>query len=575
MKNVMIKKVVLFMSKRVLFVLFSLLFIENLSAQNLLPLDWNIAFKSDACLSTRGAKARSSVCTLLSWERQGYFEGDGDCTLSTTFNIKELQKSYLLLMRMQCEVRDVKINGNSVAQNIKNTFWNNRDAYSTFRISKEILRKGENKISLDCSSLGYTGGVSHTMLVLKPFNDKAKEYVRVSLPTADHVCLGNDRVATIHYYTTRQATIRLRVENDFHQSYLDSTINVSPRDSIINIDLNKLCSTPGFYQITAVMHGVGYSGNAQWMAVKPEEAECDNRTAIGFEDYWAKAKAELAAIKPEFKLHRIDSLCQKSKRDVYIVEMQSLGNLTVRGYYFVPRTAGKHRAVLQVPGYGYGFENIDGFLNDDTDRAELALCVRGHGISADVFHPGFGVPGVWGYKLCNSDSIAYRGIYMDCVRAIDFLCSRPEIDAHRIGVKGGSQGGGLTLATAALCSDRIAACAYFDPFPCDMRHQIQVRTICQSELKRNLAYYGNPCSYLEVLCVQDLIDTRSFASKIKCAVLYTPALFDDDCPVEGGFAAYNLIASPKEYKVFPNEGHVEGFTHEAMIMSWLDKKLSE
>ena len=91
------KNVVRFVSKVTLGFLCLFFFMENVSAQNLLPLDWNIAFKSNACLSARGAKTHSSICTLLSWERQGYFEGDGDCTLSSTFNIKELQKSYLLL----------------------------------------------------------------------------------------------------------------------------------------------------------------------------------------------------------------------------------------------------------------------------------------------------------------------------------------------------------------------------------------------------------------------------------------------------------------------------------------------
>ena len=98
------------------------------------------------------------------------------------------------------------------------------------------------------------------------------------------------------------------------------------------------------------MHGKGYCGDAQWMAVNPEQVKCRNAAIDDFDKYWTTAKSELAAISPQYKIHKVDSLCMKSKRDVYIVEMQSLGNITIRGYYFVPRTAGKHRAVLQVPG---------------------------------------------------------------------------------------------------------------------------------------------------------------------------------------------------------------------------------
>jgi cephalosporin-C deacetylase-like acetyl esterase len=546
----------------------------NVSAQNFLPMKWNISFKNNFCFTSRMAKQNSSISTLLSWERQGYFAGDGDCQLSSSFDIHNLKSGYVLYVRMVCDINSIIINGHTIAKSIKNRHREKNTLVESFNIGKNVLLKGKNKIVLNCSSLGYTGGISNTTIAIKPIADHNVEYLKISLPTEDHVCLKNNRYINLHYLTTKNTCIKINIENDFHKLILDSTITVNSKDSVINLNLNGICSKAGFYQIVAMMHGKGYSGDAQWMAVKPEEINCSNTVADGFDDYWNRAKSELSAISPDYKMYKVDSLCRKSKRDVYIVEMKSLGNITIRGYYFVPRTSGKHHAVLQVPGYGWGFENIDGMLNDDTNRIELALCVRGHGISADVFNPGFGLPGIWGYKLYDKDSLSYRGIYMDCVRAVDFLCSREEVDSNRIAVKGGSQGGGLTLATAALCSGRIAACAYFDPFPCDMRHQIKIRTTCQSELKNDLAYYHNPCSFDKVLDIQDLIDTRSFAPKITCPVLFTTALFDDDCPAHVGFSAFNLIKSEKQYKVYPNDGHMQGFTHDGFILGWLDGKLS-
>ena len=55
---------------------------------------------------------------------------------------------------------------------------------------------------------------------------------------------------------------------------------------------------------------------------------------------------------------------------------------------------------------------------------------------------------------------------MDCIRAVDFLASRPEVDSDRIAVWGGSQGGGLSLATAAL-DKRISFCMADVPWLCD------------------------------------------------------------------------------------------------------------
>jgi cephalosporin-C deacetylase-like acetyl esterase len=556
----------------ILTALLSIMILDG-SAQNLLPLKWNISFKNNNCYTSRRAKQQGTINTLLSWERQGYFAGDGDCELSNNFDIPNPDIQYVLYVRMACDVNGITINGNTVAKKLKNRSGEDASSIARFVIEKNVLCKGSNKIVIDCSSLGYTGGISNTMIILSPLNGDNTESIKMSLPTENHVCLDNDKIVTLHYHVLKSGEVKIHAENDFHESLYDSVLVVGSKDSIVNIDLNSRCARPGFYQITAEMHGKGYCGDAQWMAVKPENVECSNKVVDGFDDYWIEAKSELAEILPEYKLYKVDSLCRKSKRDVYIVEMKSLGGIKVRGYYFVPRTSGKHHAVLQVPGYGWGFENIDGMLNDSTDRIELALCVRGHGISADVFHPGFGSPGIWGYKLYDKDSLSYRGIYMDCVRAVDFLCSRGEVDDKCIAVKGGSQGGGLTLATAALCSDRIAACAYFDPFPCDMRHQIRIRTICETELRNDLAYYGNPCTFDQVMTIQDYVDTRSFASKIKCPVLFTSALFDDDCPVHVGFAAYNMIKSKKQYKVYPYDGHIQGFTHDDFIMGWLDNRL--
>ena len=44
------------------------------------------------------------------------------------------------------------------------------------------------------------------------------------------------------------------------------------------------------------------------------------------------------------------------------------------------------------------------------------------------------------------------------MRVVDFLCSRKEVDPELIAVAEGSQGGGLSLSTAALDS-RISLCA--------------------------------------------------------------------------------------------------------------------
>jgi cephalosporin-C deacetylase-like acetyl esterase len=175
--------------------------------------------------------------------------------------------------------------------------------------------------------------------------------------------------------------------------------------------------------------------------------------------------------------------------------------------------------------------------------------------------------------ICSKDSNAYRGVYMDCLRAVDFLCNRAEVDKSKIGVIGGSQGGGLTLVTAGLYHDKIAACAYFDPFPCDLTDFINIRQQCQTELQLFLDYYNNTCSWQDAMAVQELINTKGFAHFITCPTLFVTALFDDDCPTHVGFAAYNLIKAPKQYKIFPNDSHLAESGEYDFLRQYLKKQL--
>jgi cephalosporin-C deacetylase-like acetyl esterase len=161
---------------------------------------------------------------------------------------------------------------------------------------------------------------------------------------------------------------------------------------------------------------------------------------------------------------------------------------------------------------------------------------------------------------------------MDCVRAVEFLLSRPEVDSSRIGVMGGSQGGGLTLVTAGLCSGKIKACSFFDPFPCDTRDHLKIRTMCNTEIKNFLNFYNNECTLEDALNIQDLLDTKGFAGWIKCPVFFVTSLFDDDAPPHLGFSAYNKITAPKSFKIYPDLGHLNDKTH-AVQMQFLKEQL--
>ena len=105
--------------------------------------------------------------------------------------------------------------------------------------------------------------------------------------------------------------------------------------------------------------------------------------------------------------------------------------------------------------------------------ATLSLYPRSQGESLQEWQIEHGTRLI--YHVTDRERYYYRGAYMDCVRGIDFLHRRTEIDTSRIGVWGSSQGGGLTLATAAL-DHRVSAAVAGVPWLCNFPVAAEVTT---------------------------------------------------------------------------------------------------
>lgn len=87
----------------------------------------------------------------------------------------------------------------------------------------------------------------------------------------------------------------------------------------------------------------------------------------------------------------------------------------------------------------------------------------------------------WNRGLQSRDSCYYRQVYAGCVRCIDYLTSLPEWDGKNVVCKDGSQGGALSIVTAALYelsgsavgsaarggSPALRVCAFY-PALCDL-----------------------------------------------------------------------------------------------------------
>lgn len=547
----------------------------NCIAQNLVPLDWVYSFKKDSI-----TYERCPVNLLLSWERQGlsYLTPPGE--LSTSFHIPDVQTptNFMLEFNLLLNIDEIYINGFKIGGNISTKFiWSATPNYKTTKIivPKEYLNIGnKNTIVIKCSNFSYTGGKSHNQVLLYSGNNLVKSKIDILFESEDHLFLNSGEVSfNLNTNASSNGVLNLLIRNDFLDTLFSKPIHLKRGVQSHFINLNQEKLPPGFYEIIATLKDQGYTGTIGWFTISPTKIKKSSVAPLGFYNYWEKALNELHKVDPQYKVTKVDSLCT-IKRDGFVVEMKSIGNATIRGYYFVPKQKKKYAAILNLPGYGYGFEYLDEFLKVEEDVIELAICVRGHGISKSAFETEFPVPGFIGYNICDINSIAYRQIYMDCIRALEFLLTRNEINPLKIGVVGGSQGGGLALMTTGLMPKQVSACAYSSPFPCDLKNHIKVRTLIKDELKSYLKYYDYACDFEEAVNTFDFLDTKYFAKNIKCPTFYATGLLDDDCPSRLGFSAFNEIEAKKEFKIFPNDSHIGESNWKKNAMSFFKKQFS-
>ncbi len=360
----------------------------------------------------------------------------------------------------------------------------------------------------------------------------------------------------------------VKLTNDFKKALLERSYDLKIDSNSTKYDTLTIRNIEaGFYKCVTKFESEKISKiNTFWFGVEPEKVISKPDFAPDFQSYWDKARQELAAVNPQFKVTKKPKFCTAT-HNVYLVEMQSLDNVLVRGWYSVPTKKGKYPAILHVQGFGSVMSASS--IKDSTDFVSFALNIRGHGNSCDNVNPGF--QNYLKFNVNDKEKYIYRGAYMDCIRAIDFLCSRAEVDTSRIAVEGASQGGALSYATAALDNKRVKLCVAAVPFLSDFRHYFQVADWPGNEFFNYVE--KNPNTTIDqVYNTLSYIDIKNLAGWIKCPVLMSVGLFDDTCPPRINFAAYNNLNCPKEYRIYPISGHGLPNEYKTFRIDYIRKK---
>ncbi len=342
-------------------------------------------------------------------------------------------------------------------------------------------------------------------------------------------------------------------------------------------------SVPGFIRCTVTLKSDGktYSGLAT-AGFSPEKIQPTQTEPADFDTFWASSKAELAKVPLDPQLTPILEQ-SNDKVAVYHVSFRNIGgtpwnNLYARvyGILCVPKAPGKYPAILNVPGAG-----VRGYTGNRAlaERGAITLQIGIHGIPVNLpkeLYDQLGAGALNGYNVFNLDNreaYYYRRVYLGCVRANDFLVSLPEYDGQNLVVMGGSQGGQLSIVTAAL-DPRVKALAAMYPAYCDVTGYLNGRAGGWPHMMKP-AGNGTPSRHAtpEKLAVTSYYDVVNFARRITVPGHYTWGYNDVTCPPTSIYAAYNLITAPKFLTVAVEAGHTSLPSQNTAANNWVVEKL--
>jgi len=251
--------------------------------------------------------------------------------------------------------------------------------------------------------------------------------------------------------------------------------------------------------------------------------------------------------------------------DVFDVTFAGFDGQQVRAWLRIPAGSdGPLPTVVQYVGYGGGRGHaLENLAVAASGFAHFQMDTRGQGSSwssgvTDDLAPASGpqVPGVMTKGIGSRETYYYRRLMTDAVLAVDAARSLDVIDGDRIGVMGGSQGGALSLAAAAL-GTRVRAAAVNVPFLADFPRAITITDAYPfREVTDYLATHRDKAP--QVLETLAYFDSVNFARRAKATARFSVGLMDQTSPPSTVFAAYNAYAGDKQIAVWPYNGHEAG-----------------
>lgn len=289
-----------------------------------------------------------------------------------------------------------------------------------------------------------------------------------------------------------------------------------------------------------------------------------NPRPADFDAYWDQALAEMRALDAQVEL--VPASFQAPNAECFDLFFTGVGGARVHAKLLHPKhQQGRGPAVVMFHGYtgdsGEWSDKLNyvgqGFTVAALDcRGQGGLSEDAGGVKGNTQH-GHIIRGLEEAVDGHPEKLLFRQIFLDTAQLAKIVMEMPNVDPNRVGATGGSQGGALTVACAAL-EPRIQRVAPVFPFLSDYRRvwEMDQAVNAYSELKEYFRHF-DPLHEKEDAIFEALgyIDIKNMTNRICGETMWTIGLMDTICPPSTQFAAYNKIEVKKSMVVYPDFGH--------------------
>jgi len=296
--------------------------------------------------------------------------------------------------------------------------------------------------------------------------------------------------------------------------------------------------------------------------IDPEKIDTALAEPPDFDDFWNRARRELAATPPAVLSSRElpPPAALRSKIRGFDLQIAAPGPKPVSGILALPANAQKASlpAILLLHGAGVRSSKMPAY--QAVHYRALVFDINAHGLpngKPSEFYNGLLKGELKGYiyrpALDDPEKGYFRYMFLRELRALEYLRSRPEWDGHTLIVCGNSQGGAQALAAAGL-DPKVTYCLAGIPWltapaaPAEGRFQPNWPRLLHLD---STGKVRNP----EAIRRLGYCDAANFAKRMKaeCSIKY--GMIDEVCPPSGVWITFNRISGRKMICGDPAKGH--------------------